>query len=88
MTRLELLNLANKGYPDGFLAEYYDEQTGKPKDRTIDGLGDTLAEFIVIELSETFDKDACDTDQINAALSAIDSAIRELDSVQNALLGK
>jgi hypothetical protein len=27
----ELLNAANKGYPDGYLAEYYDTKTGKRK---------------------------------------------------------
>jgi hypothetical protein len=29
LTLLELLNLANEAYPDGFLAEYYDARTGK-----------------------------------------------------------
>ena len=47
----ELLNAANKGYPDGYLAEYYETKTGARKR----GSGDTLAEFIVLELIDTFD---------------------------------
>jgi hypothetical protein len=48
LTLAELLNIANDAYPDGFLANYFDPDTEKPKDRS----GDTLAQFIVIELSE------------------------------------
>lgn len=46
MKLIDLLNIANKGYPDGFLSEYYNHESGDP----IDGSGDTLAKFIVIEL--------------------------------------
>lgn len=48
--KLELLKAANRHYPDGHLAHYFDEKTGEPKE---DGEGgDTLAQFIVVELSE------------------------------------
>lgn len=60
MKLLELLNAANQGYPDGYLAEYYDTKTGTRKR----GRGDTLAEFIVLELIDTFDPKTDDDAQI------------------------
>lgn len=57
MKLLELLNAANEGYPDGYLAEYYDTKTGALKKH---GSGDTLAKFIVPELIDTFDSKASD----------------------------
>jgi hypothetical protein len=56
MTLLELLNTANQGYPDGDLEEYYDTKTGERKS----GSGDTLAQFIVLELIDTFDSKSPD----------------------------
>ena len=61
MKLLELLNTANRGYPDGYLAEYYDTRTGERKS----GSGDTLALFVVIELTETFDPEADDEARID-----------------------
>ena len=81
MKRVELLNAANRGYPDGFLAEYYDIKTGKVKD----GSGDTLAQFLVRELAETFDESQSSDFQINTALGIIDCAIRDLELVAAAL---
>lgn len=65
MTLLELLNLANEVYPDGFLKEYYhDAETlaqvegADPNDweQVFNGMGndDTLAECIVIELIDAY----------------------------------
>lgn len=70
MKLLELLNAANEGYPDGYLAEYYDPNTGKRKS----GDGDTLAKFIVLELIDTFDSKATDDAQIEEALRVLDRA--------------
>lgn len=81
MTLLELLNKANEEYEGGFLSEYYDENTAEKKE----GSGDTLAEFIVIELTETFDAEADDSDQIQTAVDAIEMAMRDLHSVINGL---
>lgn len=33
---VELLEMANEAYPDGFLAEYYDRKTGKPLQGNVD----------------------------------------------------
>lgn len=77
LTLLELLNLANEAYPDGFLAEYYDAKTGQ----RLPGGGDSLARFIVAELSETFDPDASRQAQLREARIALNRAIDDLQMV-------
>ena len=83
-TQLELLNLANEAYDDGYLANYYTKE-GKLKKN---GSGDTLAKFIVIELIETFDPKATKEHQLWEAARAIESAADQLWDVQWALDGK
>lgn len=85
MTLLELLNLANKGYPDGGVATYYDEATGECLPEADLGMGDTLAEFIVIELSETFDLDAEEEAQIAEAIRVMQRAGDDITDVINSL---
>jgi len=80
MQLLELLNIANKGY-DGGLAEFYEEKTGD----VIDRVGDTLALFIVSELSSTYETGLGDEAQILDAIQAMTIAKNELDSVIIAL---
>ena len=77
LTLLELLNLANEAYPDGFLAEYYDAKTGERQP----GGGDSLARFIVAEISETFDPDAPRQTQLREGRIALSRAIDDLQSV-------
>jgi pyridoxal/pyridoxine/pyridoxamine kinase len=72
-----LLKKANKGYPDGFLSQYFDEKTGKPKK----GMGDLLANFIVVELSETFTPGQ----EVQCAVQALETAIRNLNDTITAL---
>ena len=81
MKLLELLNAANEGYPDGYLAEYYDPYTGKRKS----GDGDTLAKFIVLELIDTFDSKATDDAQIGIATQMLERARTDLLGVIQAL---
>jgi hypothetical protein len=76
MKLVDLLSKANKYYPDGFLAEYYDSDGN-----IVDGQGDTLAEFIVKELKDTFDPDASDEDQIREAIRAMETAKRDICAV-------
>jgi hypothetical protein len=80
-TLLELLNLANEAYPDGFLAEYYDARTGERQR----GGGDSLARFIVAELSETFDPGAAHAAQLEEARNALNHAVDDLERVIEAL---
>ena len=82
MTLLELLNAANLGYPDGYLAEYYNSKTGALKKH---GSGDTLAKFIALELIDTFDSKASDDSQIDEATRVLESARRDLLGVIEAL---
>lgn len=74
-SKLELLKAANRHYPDGHLAHYFDEKTGELVE---DGEGgDTLAKFIVIELSE-----AADTPQ-----EAVRLMERAQDDIREAIIG-
>lgn len=84
MKLLELLNTANQGYPDGCLAEYYDTKTGERKS----GSGDTLALFVVIELTETFDPKADDEAHITEAVQSLTRARTDLDRVITALMAR
>ena len=74
-SKLELLKAANRHYPDGQLASYFDEKTGELVE---DGEGgDGLAKFIVIELSE-----AADTPQ-----EAVRLMEKAQDDIRDAIIG-
>ena len=81
MKIVELLNLANEGYPDGILAAFYDEDTIN----SIEGSAAPIAEFIVLELLSTFRSDADDEVQASEAIRALNVAKGDLESVINAL---
>lgn len=80
MSVRELLDKANRGYPDGFLSEYYNT-----KGNFREGRGDTLAEFIVVELIETFDPDATEDEQLDEAVRAMERAREDIEGVIRAL---
>ena len=80
MSPKELLDLANQLYPDGYLCEYYNDAGER-----VSGSGDTLAEFIVVELLETYDPDGTDVDQVRMALVQIRRAITDLQVVFDSL---
>lgn len=77
LTLVELLNLANEAYDDGYLAEYFDPDTGTSRA----GLGDTLAEFIVREIRDTFDSNATRCAQLEEARRVLMNAIDDLENV-------
>jgi hypothetical protein len=81
LSLLGLLTLANEFYPDGFLTEYFRPATGERRN----GSGDTLAQFIVIELSETFDSAAPRGAQLEEARRVLNRAIDDLDRVIDGL---
>ena len=83
MSIKEILDLANAGYPDGFLATMYDDEGKETPDA--DKQGDTLALFIVRELIETCDADAGNEDQLATARQALDRAVADLQGVIEAL---
>jgi hypothetical protein len=80
MKLVTLLDRANEGYADGFLANYY-TRAGHRKA----GNGDILAEFIVRELTETFDDAASDIAQLNEAGRALEAAREDIEGVIDAL---
>ncbi len=79
LTLIELLEIANKVYDDGYLVNFY-TKTGAPKR----GTGDTLAKFIVIELRETFDPSATKQAQLYQAMQVMESAQYQLADVKEA----
>jgi len=73
----ELMKIVDTGFPDGMVRLCWDEQTQQARgDR-----GDTLAEFIVREIADTFDATAATSEQIKTALDAMKWAAVELGSV-------
>lgn len=82
LTLKQLLDMANEVYPDGVLADYYDEE-GKPAN--LDETGDTLAKFIVIELAETFEPEETAGQQLETAMEKLDRAMEDLVLVYNRL---
>ncbi len=75
MTLAELIQIADETYPDGLVARAH-----KGED-----VGDTLALFIVRELSDVHDPDSSDAEQTAVACRALEAAINELQAVCNAL---
>lgn len=80
MKLIDLLNEANEVYPDGFLADYYDEVTGEP---TNWHSGDILAWFIVNELADAF-KEYPDEPVMRGQM-ALSRASQQLDEIVNRL---
>jgi hypothetical protein len=77
----ELLEIVHQAYPDELTRVCWDSQ----KRCVRMGMGDTLAEFIVREILDTFEPDAPDAKQIGAALDAMRWAAIELGAVISAL---
>ena len=77
LSLVELLNIANEAYEDGYLVEYFDPDTGASKA----GSGDTLAEFIVREIRDTFDLNAARSEQLEEARRVLTNAIDDLENV-------
>ncbi len=75
MTLDEIIQMADEAYPDGLVARAH-----KGED-----VGDTLAMFIVRELTDIYDPDASDAEQAAAASGALGTAIDELQAVCSAL---
>jgi len=82
MTLVQLLNKANEGYDDHFLSEYFHPKTGKFNRKAE---GDGLARFIVIEISETFDAESTDLQQVDEAIRVMIQAREDIRRVIVAL---
>ena len=84
LTLVEILNIASRGYTDDFLKEYYNEETGEINR---DGSGDTLAEFIVLEIKDTFDASLSKTEQLDEVCRVLRRAMSDLQRVIEAVQG-
>lgn len=76
MTLQELLSIANSGYSDEVLSLPINGETDD---------GDTLALFVVREISETYDPDADTDDQLREAVRVLERATEDLDRTIQAL---
>ena len=83
MTLNQLVCRAASAYPDAFVLSYWDPEKEEPKPNP--GGGDTLAEFVALELYESFDHDADDDDQLATAVKVMQSAADDLQAVAHAL---
>src|SRR5713226_8606995 len=82
LTLVEVLNIASSGYMDDFLKEYYREETGEINRA---GSGNTLAEFIVLEIRDTFDATLPKSDQLTEVGRVLRRAIACIQSVVDAV---
>ena len=76
-----ILEIVHRAYPDEHTRRCWDAK--KRKVRT--GTGDTLAEFIIREIVDTYDAAATDRAQIADAVLAMNKAQSDLDAVAKAL---
>jgi len=78
MTYDELIRVASAAYPENLIQRY---QAGE------EDAGDTLAEFIGLELEGTFDEEASSEVQLAEAIRVLEVASRDLRKVIGALEG-
>ena len=83
MTLNQLVCRAASVYPDAYVLEYWDAEKQEPRKNPSGG--DTLAQFIAIELADTYDADASDNEQIATAVRAMQTAADDLAAVAQAL---
>lgn len=83
MTLNQLVCRAASAYPEAFVMEYWNQASEKPRPNP-DG-GDTLAEFVALELYESFDPEAVDDEQLATAVKVMQSAADDLQAVAHAL---
>ncbi|HEY3320161.1 MAG TPA: hypothetical protein VGP72_06835 [Planctomycetota bacterium] len=81
MTLNEIVEIADKVYPDSMIDQNFDKRT---QSLAAASKGDSLARFIVSELVETYAKDATDHVQASQALRVMEKAVQELTAVRDA----
>lgn len=81
MTLNELLDIVHSAYPDGATRECWDAERG----RASSGSGDTLAEFVVKEIADTYGAQNTDTEQLSEAVRVMERACGDIGDVIEAL---
>jgi hypothetical protein len=84
----QIIKLANVRYPGGVLDAHWNWEAKKPRINAAYGENDTLALFIVREISETYDPDASDLQQMAEAYRVILRGISDMESVADELFKK
>lgn len=77
MTLKQIIEVADEMYPDGLVGDYF-------RDLDTDH-GDGLAKFIAVELKETYDESASETEQLIEAGRVLRVAASELRDVYEEL---
>jgi hypothetical protein len=77
----DILRAANKHYAEGYLSTYFADRPSKVGE---DG-GDTLAEFIVSELRETFVRNSPSKQQVAVAVRVLERAMGDLQKAIDGL---
>ena len=81
----ELIHFADQFYPDNCIAAYWDDKYHAPRTKPKNGKGDTLALFVVRELSDTYNEELDDKEQFHTAFLKMKSAITEMEALTAAL---
>ena len=85
MTLNRLIAAAASAYPEAYVLNYWNAEASEPKDNPVGG--DTLAQFVALELADTYDEAATDTEKIDTAARKMREAAEDLHSVATALAG-
>ena len=97
MTLNEIMEAVNHGYGEDVIAGYWDfdnqmaftnDKNGRVVIDAMDGRTDTLARFIVVEISETYDEDGTDVEQLDEAIRVMDKAVNQIHDASSRLAVK
>jgi len=77
---MKILVAADGAYPDGLVLQAFHALQGNG-----DAPGDTLAEFVVREIADTYDAEADWEDKVTEAQRVMENAAMELESVSAVL---
>ena len=79
----QIISRAASVYPDAYVLNYWDTEQREPQHNPLGG--DTLAQFIALELAETYDGEASDEEQITEAVRVMQRAADDLVGVARAI---
>ena len=77
----EIMEIIHGAYPDAMTRNYWDSVRRRPAP----GVGDTLAEFIVKEIADTYDAETAHGTQLTEAIRVLERARSDIGSVVTAL---
>ena len=83
MTLNQLVCRAASVYPEAYVLTYWDALKEEPKSNP--DADDTLAEFIALELYQSYEPDAGDDEQLATAVKVMQSAADDLQAIAHAL---